>query len=134
MIMLYDYIDTPAWKKWLYMAVEKATSPVTSRFICISPAMAKDTGRLGVSRQKISIIHNGVDLKRFCPGKRNRAFAHRLGISKSGPVIGTVGRMVTEKGQVYLIDALPELMRRFPDITCLFVGDGPLLSFLKKRA
>ncbi|NOY70514.1 MAG: glycosyltransferase family 4 protein, partial [Deltaproteobacteria bacterium] len=30
--------------------------------------------------------------------------------------------------------ALPELMRRFPDITCLFVGDGPLLSFLKKRA
>lgn len=133
-VSLYDYVDTPWWKKGLYMAVERATSPLSNRFICISSAMAKDADRLGIPGQKVAVITNGVDLKRFTPKDRNISMMRRLGISGNGPVVGTVGRMVTEKGQVYLIDALPELVKKFPNLTCLFVGDGPLLSFLRQRA
>lgn len=133
-ISLFDYIDTPWWKKSIYMAVERFSSSMSRCFICISSAMEKDTLRLGVDEQKIVVIPNGVDLERFHPKMPDPLAAQRLGVSKTGPVIGTVGRMVNEKGQVYLIDALPELQEKFPDLTCLVVGDGPLLPYLKQRA
>lgn len=133
-VSLYDYIDTPKWLRRMYMIIEQVTSMVTRRFICISNAMMNDVVRLGISANKTIQIPNGVDTRRFYPRNNIEEIKQELGIDGKSPVIGTIGRMVTEKGQIFLIKALAVLKSRYPDLICLFIGDGPLLSMLKASA
>ena len=133
-VSLYDYLDTPLWLRRLYLIMERVTAVATRRFICISEAMVNDTLRLGVSEERIVRIPNGVDISRFYPRGISAEEKKQLGITDSSPVIGTVGRMVTEKGQIYLVSALTRLKSIFPGLICLFVGEGPLLSTLKTAA
>ncbi len=132
-VSLYDYIDTSKLRRIVYIFLEKILSYKTSKFICISKAMKSDMIKLGIKKNKLVLISNGVDLERF---KRHNSDQKKrdLGISNLGPVIGTVGRMVTEKGQVYLIEALKKIKNNFQDIKCLFVGEGPMLKELRQKA
>jgi len=49
-------------------------------------------------------------------------------------VIVSVGRLVHRKGQDTLVEAMPEILQRFPDAHILFVGVGPHLEYIHKRA
>jgi glycosyltransferase involved in cell wall biosynthesis len=131
-VSLYDYTDTPLLIRYLYILIEKMLSYTTSTFICISNAMKEDMLRLGIDPQKIIVIQNGVDLERFYPRPAQENLIKELKIGTNAPVIGTVGRMVTEKGQMYLVEALKYLKNERKDLKCLFVGEGPLLSQLKQ--
>ena len=134
-VSLFDYLDTPAALRLSYMAAEAATGWSCDRFICISNAMAKDTLRLGVGRNRIVSIPNGVDLERFSVKKSSsRVPAWFSGVSGDGPVIGTVGRAVVEKGQGILVRAMVRLVKLFPGIKCIFIGEGPLKNDLEQMA
>jgi glycosyltransferase involved in cell wall biosynthesis len=133
-VSLFDYVDTPPLIRRFYIIVERITSGLTSRYICISMAMKNDLIKMGVQNDKIVVIHNGVDLDIFQPRQSDARLYDVLGIGENRPVIGTAGRMVTEKGQIHLIEALPYLRDRWPMLRCLFIGTGPLLEELKRRA
>jgi glycosyltransferase involved in cell wall biosynthesis len=45
-----------------------------------------------------------------------------------------VGRLAEKKGLHVLIDALPEIVRRYPEVRLRVVGDGPELAELRARA
>jgi phosphatidyl-myo-inositol dimannoside synthase len=68
-------------------------------------------------------LPGGVDPERFHPdangGPARRGY--RVG---DGPVILSVGRLVTRKGHDRLIAALPRVTREFPDARLLIVGAG----------
>lgn len=133
-VSLYDYRETAPFLRLLYQRIEKWSSFITRRFICVSETMAADTRKLGIDADKIIVIHNGIDPERFSRGADVEGIKRKLGIAGRHPVIGTVGRLVPEKGQVHLIRALPAIALDFPDLGCLFVGDGPLLEDLKREA
>ncbi len=133
-VSLYDYADTPFLIRYAYIMLERILSYTTSTFICISNAMKEDMLRLGIEPQKIVVIQNGVDLERFFPRPLQEGLIKELEIRTDGPVIGTVGRMVTEKGQKYLVEALKYLKTEWKDLKCLFVGEGPMLSEIKRMA
>ncbi|MEW6077771.1 MAG: glycosyltransferase family 4 protein [Thermodesulfobacteriota bacterium] len=133
-VSLFDYRDTPPALRRFYRIIESWSSRITRRFICVSEAMAADTRKLGISPDKIIVIYNGIDPVRFSRAFDVEAIKMKLGITGRSPVIGTVGRLVPEKGQVHLIRALPLLKPAFPDLVCLFAGEGPLLEDLKREA
>jgi len=133
-VSLYDYQDTPAFLRQGYLLSEKLSSVVTKCYICVSAAMQQDFIRLGVPRRKTIVIPNGIDLKRFFPRTEKMALRRQMRLDCSGPIIGTVGRMVSEKGQSYLIKALKFLKPKWPRLKCVFVGDGPLRKYLHKLA
>ena len=132
-VSLYDYVDTPSWLRLAYLLTEKATSPLASLYICISDAMRDDLRALGIRDEKLMVIQNGVDLEVFYPRESSANLYDELRIGRHRPIIGTAGRMVTEKGQIHLIDALPYLLDRWPELRCLLIGTGPLMDDLKKR-
>jgi len=132
-VSLYDYVDTPSWLRRAYLLIEKATSPLASIYICISDAMRDDFRSLGIRDEKLIVIQNGVDLEIFYPRESSANLYDELRIGSHRPVIGTAGRMVTEKGQIHLIEALPYLLDRWPELRCLMIGTGPLMDDLKKR-
>lgn len=58
----------------------------------------------------------------------------RLGISEDEVVYGTVGRLVSTKGQTYLIEAFSQIHKKMPNARLVIVGEGPLFRKLAKLA
>ena len=48
--------------------------------------------------------------------------------------MGTVARLIPAKGLDVLIDAVPMVLREFPDTKFMIVGDGPVKSALVAKA
>lgn len=79
---------------------------------------------------EISIIHPGVRLNKFQLGERSAA-RRRLGLPDASRIVGTVGRLSPEKGQVHLLRAIAQLPS---DVELVLVGSGPLEQQLRDEA
>ncbi|MFC4308903.1 glycosyltransferase [Steroidobacter flavus] len=86
-------------------------------------------------RPRSSVIYNGVDLNKFSAA-RTGATAQRAqyGIGENAFVVGTVGRLVAEKNQLPLVDAVADLRATGADVHLMLVGDGALRATLEQRA
>ncbi|MFA5866838.1 MAG: glycosyltransferase family 4 protein [Actinomycetota bacterium] len=86
--------------------------------------------------EKISVIHNGLD---FSAWQKRLAAADAadlravLGIPANDFVVGTLGRLIPSKGHDILINAMPELVHKFPGIRLVIAGSGPLDRRLKEQ-
>jgi glycosyltransferase involved in cell wall biosynthesis len=81
------------------------------------------TRRYGVPSSKQSVIRIGIDLSRFTPRD-----PHQAG---DMPHLITVGRLLEDKGQSLLLDALSQIRRPW---TLEIVGDGPERVSLQRKA
>ena len=61
---------------------------------------------------------------------RSEKLRKSLGL-ENRPTIVCVGRLVHRKGQDRLVEAMPEILKRFPDATLLFIGEGPHRAHLE---
>ena len=57
-----------------------------------------------------------------------------MGITNSGPIIGLGVRLTEQKGIAYLLQAMPEVVKKFPDITLVIAGEGLLEDELKRES
>ena len=57
-----------------------------------------------------------------------------LGIPPDAFVVGTIGRLAKQKGYRFLIDAAALILKEYPNIYFLIVGDGPLAEELREQA
>jgi glycosyltransferase involved in cell wall biosynthesis len=95
--------------------------------VTVSAALAEGLGKLGIKRERVSVLRNGVDLTLFRPGDRaNR----RAELGLKGLVLLSVGNLVPIKGHELTIEALTYL----PEARLLIVGDGPERNSLQKFA
>ncbi len=88
----------------------------------------------GYPERKVLVIPNGRDLTRFTPGAHRDAVRAELALGQDTPVVGVVGRLETQKGHVYLLDAWTEVIRARPDARLLVVGEGSLRGELARQA
>lgn len=76
-------------------------------------------------REKGVLIHNGIDLDRFAFDPQVREdIRGKLGLTDRF-VVGHVGHLAPVKNQSFLLERMPELLRRKPNALLLFLGDGP---------
>lgn len=57
----------------------------------------------------------------------------RLGLSPTSQIAITVGRLAEQKGYHVLIPAIPQLVKEFPDLQFVWVGDGEQKDQLKQQ-
>jgi phosphatidylinositol alpha-1,6-mannosyltransferase len=81
------------------------------------------TRGFGVPAGKIELVSNGVDLARFVPRPKSEQLVARYGL-EGRLVLLTVGRLYARKGMDRVIASLPAVLRRFPDLVYLIVGEG----------
>ena len=86
------------------------------------------------SHRAYRFIPNGIETERFRydPAVRARVRAE-LGVGNAF-VVGNVGRLSTQKNQVFLLEVFRELVTLRPDSRLLLVGEGEALPTLKERA
>src|ERR671923_921037 len=90
--------------------------------------------RKGYPARKITVIPNGRDLSVFRPGVARDAARKELGLDRTVPLVGVIGRLEMQKGHRYLLDAWPSVVAEFPDVRLLLVGEGTLRGALEARA
>ncbi len=88
------------------------------------------------SPEKISVIYNGVDTKRFSPASPDTRSALRKGlqIPDEAIVLVSAARLDPIKRLDRLIQAFVVLINEHKDLWLLFTGDGPLRDELKALA
>lgn len=81
---------------------------------------------MGISKEKISLIHHGIDDDHFrppSPCERQQA-RQSLGISDASNIVCMIGRLAPEKGHSTLIKSLSDLRLNGIEIHVLFAGQG----------
>lgn len=73
-------------------------------------------------RQRVTVIHNGIDTSNFRPDLDGSSVRRELGIPSDSLVIGNVGRLTPWKGQHYLIEAFASIANEDPNVILLLVG------------
>lgn len=75
--------------------------------------------------QKITMIHHGIPPELFTNQKDSvkSMLTKKYGL-EGKKVIGTVARFIDWKGYKYIIQAIPYIIKDFPDSIFLFVGQG----------
>lgn len=87
----------------------------------------------GFNNGNVMTINNAIDtdklLKRIYSKEKAR---EQLGLSSDNFVFGTVGRIVSVKGYLYLIKAFEKLYRSNNNIKLVIIGDGKLKNELQQ--
>ncbi len=90
--------------------------------------------RVGVT-EHVSVIHNGIDGKRFTRDEgaiaRIRA---ELGVAPDEHLVGTAVVLSKQKGIVHLLGAAQRVIARDPKVRFAIAGDGPLRAELEQHA
>lgn len=94
-----------------------------SRIFSVAEFLKRHAVKLGIQADKILVVGNGVDTKKFQPLSRTSA-RHKLNLPPDVPVLISVGGLVERKGFHRVIACLPSLRSKFCGIRYLVVG-GP---------
>ncbi len=87
-----------------------------------SPQYVKISDTLKEYEEKIVVIPNGIDLRKFKPGKQ-----------REKTTILFVGRLIYYKGLYVLLEAMKRVIREIPEAQLIIAGEGELKEELKKK-
>ncbi|MBD0320264.1 MAG: glycosyltransferase [Gemmatimonadetes bacterium] len=118
-----------------YMVAEHVLSHLVYKIVGVSEHTSANLIRHErISPRKLTTIPNGIDGSRYAAAVDLPAKRRELGITREGPVIGLGARLMEQKGVEYLLRALPAIVSRFPGLTLVVAGEGPLEAPLKQLA
>ena len=80
---------------------------------------------------RVTTIPNGIDVERFAVPLDTSSLHRELGIREGALVIGSIGRLMEQKGMEYLLQAFARLSRRGSDMKLVIVGEGELRQDLE---
>ncbi len=108
-------------------------------YVAISRDKQADLESLGIPREKISLIPNGVDVERVASLLDTIDVArvrHDLGIPEGARVLVMAGRVLPAKRFDVFVRVAGEVARRLPheSVHALVVGEGPDLERVRKIA
>ncbi len=114
-----------------YLLFRKFMRPLVSSYVALSQDLANWLEiSAGAAPQKISQIYNGVDTEKFFSVKHRLRLPVEHFSPKDGIVIGTIGRMQSEKDQLTLVRVFIVLLDTVENgrerLRLVLIGDGPL--------
>ena len=104
-------------------ALETMVVRRANRVIAICQGIRSDVLSRGVAPAQIALVPNGVDQEWLEPRPRAAELAAQLSLGE-GPVFGYIGSFSRYEGLPFLLEAMPELLARFPGARLLLVGGG----------
>jgi len=90
----------------------------------------------GIMPEKVKVILNGIEpLKPALPSSEIRKqLQTEVQVPPFQFIVLSVGRVTAQKGQIYLLRAIPDILECFPDTVFLIAGEGPLRKHLQAEA
>lgn len=128
----YHWLVKP--KRYVHRLLYRLASHRVSGFIAVSDEVCESMiKQIGPIQDKITVICNSVDIKRYERSVDKHAVRQQLGLETNTRLIATVATLKEQKGHRYLIDAAATIVPQHPDCHFLFVGDGKLRGKLQAQ-
>jgi hypothetical protein len=108
-----------------YYFITRAIIKRTDYNLAVSRSLSEMYYSLKLSKNKMKYVHHGINPE---PPLEIKAQV------KGNPKIMIVGRLAQIKGHSYLFRALPEIIKKFPELKLFVLGDGILKEKLIKQA
>jgi glycosyltransferase involved in cell wall biosynthesis len=118
------------WQLWL----DRISSHLIELYICNTQLCTKALQRvLHLPENKLKVLHNGIDLRKFYNVKRGTRRKERH-VGNDKIVITCVANLKKVKAHTLLLDAFAELNQEFPMVELWLIGDGPERKNLEHQA
>lgn len=127
-----------SWKwRAIYLVHAILARMVKVHYIALSGEIKKSAIKnLHLPEKRIAVIPLGLNTEEFdkvrLPQETLTRLKNDLGLNGTYPVLVNVARLSPVKGQKELLEAMPHILKRFPDAQLLLAGDGPLLDELTR--
>jgi glycosyltransferase involved in cell wall biosynthesis len=124
----HNWLDED-WRVYLYGIADRYVLRQFTRVVAVSNEVKGRLLKAGVAKDRITLIRNGIDVRRF--GSTPRPI--EVERCEKGPaVIGLVGRLSLEKGVDIFLHAVAQVLNNLPDTKFVVVGDGPERNSLER--
>lgn len=114
--------------------VSQALYRALDRFVANSRDVARSLVDSGISEDRISIVNEGVEIPVLPTQEQRNSGRKHWGIKDHEFLFGCVSVFVPEKGQRYLIEALPKVRAAHPEARLILAGDGACRAELQTLA
>ena len=118
------HLKRNAFSRWKYKQVDAA--------ICSSNAIRGMVIADGIPEASAFTVHEGVQVDRI-QALPAADVCKELWLPPGSPTVGNIGALVAHKGQRYLVDAAPAVVRALPDTHVLIFGEGELRPALTRQ-
>jgi glycosyltransferase involved in cell wall biosynthesis len=113
---------------------ERFAARWTDAVVCVSEGERELGAKAGI-QAAWRVIPNGVDVSAIGEaGPEDRQAARRQLDLPTVPIVVCAGRICDQKGQDVLLDIWPLVLEKVPEARLVFVGGGPDLEELRRRA
>lgn len=122
------------WTDGLYCLLDSLWIRFFDQVVTVSDKNREELLRYRIPKAKIRVIDNGLNLDRLSSELEVETIKKELGFLENSKVIGTIGRLSDEKGQIYLLRGARGVVEREKSVRFLIVGDGHSRDYLKEEA
>ena len=118
-----EKLSSRRWHNFLPM--QKKVASKLNKIICVSGPSKQDVvEEFLVNPKNVEVILNGIDIDTFKPDSSNRIIENRI--------VTTASADIPLKGLRFLINALPRVLRDFPETHLVVIGKSPNESKIRK--
>jgi 1,2-diacylglycerol 3-alpha-glucosyltransferase len=108
--------------------------PPNTLFTGVGKPVCEELEKIGIARNRIIYIPNGVDTRQFRPSPDKKLLRKKFGIPEDDIVLLSVGRLTHQKRPYTLIEVFSYLERELGNVTLCVAGKGELLEGTKSLA
>jgi glycosyltransferase involved in cell wall biosynthesis len=132
---IVGFVEMYPFRARIYNMASLGIARFFDRILICSEALRQVTHQYRIPQDKVRLLYNFVDLAKREVGQGVREEVRaEFGFGADDQIILNVARLDAEKGQHYLIRAVPAIARKFPRARFLLVGDGRLRSALEQTS
>ena len=108
-----------------------------TRFTAVSPQVCEELEEIGINKERITYIPNGVDTRQFKPSNNKKVLRKKIGISEDDLIILSLGRLTDMKQPQKMLEVFSLIEKEIGDIMLVIAGKGELLEktreFVKQK-
>jgi glycosyltransferase involved in cell wall biosynthesis len=108
----------------VYTLIDKFVVRFAKQIVAVSQSQKDKLVRIWVPSQKITVVHNAIELERFSEIAA-ASLKERFNFPADAVVVVAGGRFSQEKGQSDLVEAAARAIRKNPKIKVVMFGHGP---------
>lgn len=132
-------LGSGAWKHHLAVRIEERALACSATHVIVNSHMVRRDveARYRIGPERLSVIHNGVDLEHFHPRRRAREGAAKrreLGLGADDCVVLFLGTGYARKGLDLVLEAFPELVAARPEARLVVAGFDSARARYQARA
>lgn len=84
-------------------------------------------------QEQMALVPHGIDIDAFPLIDEQRRVKTKREMNLKGPVVGIISRLSDVKGISFLIEAMQDVISKFPQAQCLIVGEGKEEKLLRNK-